>query len=241
MLAPKGSKDKCKDQPEKNLSLTCQHGDKKKAKNQKEPLSFSSALLYLTALKGHSKPGRETVKALSVSLSCNSVTGWAVWGDERSMFMSNPGPWSRLLHSQVLPLLTASPPPPPTSVWKTEGISLWQRQKFGGRGMDGGGYLNYIDYRGIIESFGQPGHWRWVFDKLSDLWSVCNPQSQAFWSCGFTLHFTSTGVKSVHVSSIQSIISFNVEKLKAKKCLFWRHQKWKYQSFPVSILKREVL
>lgn len=71
--------------------------------------------MYLTALKGHSKPGRETVTALSVSLSCNSVTSWAVHRDEGSMFMSNTGPWSRLLHSQVLPLLTASPPPPPSS------------------------------------------------------------------------------------------------------------------------------
>lgn len=61
--------------------------------------------------KGHSKPSGETFKALSVRLSCNSVTRWAVWWDERSLFMSDLEPWSRLLHSQVLPLLTASPPP----------------------------------------------------------------------------------------------------------------------------------
>lgn len=76
------------------------------------PLSSSSTFLYLPVFfKGHSKPSGETFKALSVRLSCNSVTRWAVWWDERSLFMSDPEPWSRLLHSQVLPLLTASPPP----------------------------------------------------------------------------------------------------------------------------------
>ena len=96
---------------ERNLSLTCQHEDKKKESGSPSPPLSSCTCLFLKDIQSRA----ETVKALSVSLSCNGVTGWALrtgrWAFD--VRVQKPGPWSRLLHSQVLPPLTASPPPPP--------------------------------------------------------------------------------------------------------------------------------
>lgn len=96
-MAPKGgegAKTSAKDQTERNSSLTCQREDKK------GPLSFSSTLLYLPVSKGHSKPGRETVKALSVSLSCSGCHGLS--GVRRRAFC---------VHVQSRALIKAAPKP----------------------------------------------------------------------------------------------------------------------------------
>lgn len=121
-LAGKGEKVERPNLEELIFDLSAWSQEKKKDHS----LFFYLTLLYLSVLKGHSKSGRETVKALSVSLSCNNVTSWALRWDERSLFMSSPGAWSRLFHSQVLPLLTASPPPPVVSL----SLSLEDRGHF---------------------------------------------------------------------------------------------------------------
>lgn len=90
-----------------NSSLTCQHQDKE----TEDKLSLSSTFLHLPVLKDiQSRAQRQLRRRLS---ACPVTVSRAQHGDEHCMFVSDPGPWSALLHRQVLPLLTAPAPPPP--------------------------------------------------------------------------------------------------------------------------------
>ncbi len=168
----KRSKDKCKDQTERNLSLTCQHEDKKKEDRSPSP-PLSCTCLFLKDIQ--SRAERQLRRCLS---ACPVTVSRAERRGEMSVQCSRPIQgldqgcstarcchwWKPHLH----------PHPPPSGRWRA---FHFDKDSLG----VGGGYLEVqFDYRGITESFGQPGHWRcWVCAKLSDLWSSYNLKGRA--------------------------------------------------------------